>query len=111
MVIYQNVANPYKVSTFFQRHLYDDTYIAEDYFFKFSPEYKKAVARMGLLIGWKAIQAQYKSLWKQYWRLMMGVSSLGLYSINKNLEKRIVGSVMTKNRVHDARLTGKFIKK
>jgi anaerobic magnesium-protoporphyrin IX monomethyl ester cyclase len=111
MVIYQNVANPYKVSTFFQRHLYDDTYIAEDYFFKFTPEYKKAVARMGLLIGWKAIQAQYKSPAKQYWRLMMGVSSLGLYSINKNLEKRIVGSVMTKNRVHDARLTGKFIKK
>jgi radical SAM superfamily enzyme YgiQ (UPF0313 family) len=111
MVIYQNVANPYKVSTYFQRNLYDDTYVAEDYFFKFTPKYKKAVAKMGLLIGWKAIQAQYKSLWKRYFKFAIGYFSHVLYLISPNIEKRIVGSLIKKNKVHENRLTGAFIKK
>jgi len=111
MVIYQNVANPYKVSTYFQRNLYDDTYVAEDYFFKFTPAYKKAVAKMGLLIGWKAIQAQYKSLWKKCFKFTVGYLSHALYLINPNIEKRIVGSLARRNKVHENRLTGAFIKK
>lgn len=111
MVIYQNVANPYKVSTYFQRNLYDDTYVAEDYFFRFTPEYKKAVAKMGLLIGRKAIEAQSLSKVKQCGKYALGWASQGLYRINPGLEKRIVGSLCKVNRIHEARLTGKFIKK
>ena len=33
-VIYQNVPNPYTMSTYWQRNLYDDTYVNEDYFFQ-----------------------------------------------------------------------------
>lgn len=111
MVIYQNVANPYKVSTYFQRNLYDDTYVAEDYFFKFTKEYKKAVAKMGLLIGWKAIQAQYKSLWKRYFKYGLGYLSHSLYMVAPNMEKNIIGTLIKKNKVHANRLTGIFIKK
>ncbi|GAH39716.1 unnamed protein product, partial [marine sediment metagenome] len=111
MVIYQNVSNPYKVSTYFQRNLYDDTYVAEDYFFKFTPEYKRAVAKMGLLIGKKAINAQYESVLKRLLEYGIGYISRMFYEFNPNLEKQIVGSIQSKNRIHESRLTGKFIKK
>ena len=111
MVIYQNVANPYQVSTYFQRNLYDDTYVAEDFFFKFTPEYKRAVARMGLLIGRKAIRAQGGSLVTQYGKYLLGWASLRTYELAPNLEKRVVGSLVKVNRVHENRLTGQFVKK
>jgi Fe-S oxidoreductase len=111
MVIYQNVPNPYKISTFFQRNLYDDTYIAEDYFFKFTPEYKSAVARMGLLIGWKSIRAQTGSVPKQCGKYMMGYMSRKLYDLNPSLEKKIAGSLIKVNKLHESRITGKFVKK
>ena len=111
MVIYQNVPNPYKVSTYFQRNLYDDTYVAEDYFFKFTPEYKRAVAEMGLLIGRKAIQAQSSSGLKKFAKYALGYGSKTLYSIGPNIEKRIVGSLVRVNKVHENRLTGQFVKK
>jgi radical SAM superfamily enzyme YgiQ (UPF0313 family) len=111
MVIYQNVSNPYKVSTYYQRNLYDDTYVAEDYFFPFSRDYKKAVAEMGLLIGKKAIQAQGGSVLKRYGKYVLGGASMMLYGFNPNLEKRIVGSLAVVNRVHENRLTGQFVKK
>lgn len=110
MVIYQNVANPYKVSTYFQRNLYDDTYVAEDFFFRFTPEYKRAVARMGLLIGRKAIEAQSLSRVRRHGKYALGWASHALYRMSPRLEQRIVGSLVTVNRVHDSRLTGKFIK-
>ncbi|QTA87906.1 B12-binding domain-containing radical SAM protein [Desulfonema magnum] len=109
MVIYQNVANPYKVSTFFQRNLYDDTYVAEDYFFKFDKPYKQAVAKMGFLIGWKAICAQYNSPVKCYFKYAVGRGSQLLYEIFPRLEKRIVGSLIKTNKIHEVRLTGKFV--
>jgi len=111
MVIYQNVLNPYKVSTFFQRNLYDDTYVAEDYFFRFTPEYKRAVQRMGLLIGWRSIRAQYRSVWRKYLKYSLGVGSLVLYRVNPNVEKQIIGSLVKVNRLHDSRLTGSFVRK
>ncbi len=111
MVIYQNVPNPYKVSTYFQRNLYDDTYVAEDYFFKFTPEYKRAVAKMGLLIGWKSIQAQTDSVTKQFFKYILGYASRILYDINPDIEKRIVGSLVKDNKVHENRQIGKFIKR
>jgi radical SAM superfamily enzyme YgiQ (UPF0313 family) len=111
MVIYQNVHDPYKVSTYFQRNLYDDTYVAEDYFFRFTPEYKKAVARMGLLIGWKAIRAQSDSSVKRYAKYALGWGSQFLYCVSPKAEMSVVGSLMTRNRVHENRLTGRFIKR
>lgn len=111
MVIYQNVANPYKVSTYYQRNLYDDTYVAEDFFFKFTPEYKRAVTKMGLLIGKKAINAQGGSMLKRYGKYSLGWGSMMLYTLNPNMEKMIVGYLVKTNRIHENRLTGQFVKK
>ena len=95
MVIYQNVINPYKVSTFYQRNLYDDTYVAEDYFFKFSDEYKRAVMKMGLLIGRKAIHAQSKYNYQKYLRLFLGYASYFVYQMNPKLEKSDISEKLT----------------
>lgn len=111
MVIYQNVPNPYKVSTYFQRNLYDDTYVAEDYFFTFTPQYKRAVAKMGLLIGRKAIEASTSSPAARFRKYALGWVSRSVYGLAPGLEKRIVGSLVSKNRVHENRLTGQFVKK
>ncbi len=109
MVIYQNVANPYKVSTYFQRNLYDDTYVAEDYFFRFGKQYKRAVTRMGLLIGWTSICAQSRSPLKRYFKYSLGKGSQLLYDLFPNLEKKTIGSLVKTNKIHETRLTGKFI--
>ncbi len=112
LAIYQNVVDVYKVTTYFQRNLFDDTYVAEDYFFKFTPEYKKTVVKMGLLIGWKTFRARYRSSWKRYFNFAVGYLSYVLYRVNPNIEKKIAGSLMKSNRVHATRLTGgRFVKR
>ena len=111
MVIYQNVANPYLVSTYYQRNLYDDTYVAEDYFFKFTPEYKKAVARMGHLIGWKAVRGASPSLARAGFKYALGRGSHLLYSLAPNLEKNVVGRLVKTNRIHKNRGTGIWVRK
>jgi hypothetical protein len=98
------------VSTYFQRNLYDDTYVAED------PSgsrrnTRRAVARMGLLIGWKAIRAQSDSSVKRYAKYALGWGSQFLYCVSPKAEMSVVGSLMTRNRVHENRLTGRFIKR
>ena len=49
--IYQNYRNSYAISTFYQRYLFDDTYIQGEYFFKYAEEYKKKVREMVFEIG------------------------------------------------------------
>lgn len=110
MCIYQNVPNPYAVSTYWQRNLYDDTYIAEDYFFRFSKEYKRMVAYMGSVIGWHSIQAATKESWKKYIRYALGITSRLIYEISPSVEKQIVGKLVIKNVLHQKRAQGKFLK-
>ena len=42
--LYQNSITPYAVSTFYQRNMYDDTYIQEEYFFNYTEEYKRKLS-------------------------------------------------------------------
>jgi radical SAM superfamily enzyme YgiQ (UPF0313 family) len=109
MVIYQNVANPYTVSTYYQRNLYDDTYITEDYFFTYTEAYKKAVARMGRVIGWKSICAQTPSNLRRAAKYALGVASQTLYGISPHLEKKVVGAFKKKNILHEKRLSARFV--
>lgn len=110
-VIYQNAENPYKLSTFFQRNLYDDTYIYEDYFFKFSNEYKKKIRDLLFLIGRHNLKAQYRSQAKQKFIYYTGVLSRLLYELNQNVEKKLVSKIRLKNSLHDFRKIGEFIKR
>ncbi len=110
MCIYQNVANPYAVSTFWQRNLYDDTYVKEDYFFKFSKSYKRMVAYMGAIIGWHSVKAASKDPWKKYLSYFCGIASRVLFEFSPTLEKRVVGKLQLKNALHQRRAQGRFIK-
>jgi len=109
-VIYQNVPNPYAMSTYWQRNLYDDTYVNEDYFFRFSNQYKRWVAYMGALIGWHSVKAASRRPIRSYMRYVVGIGSRLLFEVSPTLEKRVVGAMMKSNRLHQKRDLGRFIK-
>lgn len=92
--IYQNHSNPLSVSTFYQRYLFDDTYIQEDIFFKYSKEYKKAVRQMVLEIGRHNLEWMLKDskMKQRAYMLLARLSMLG-YSLFPNLEKRVGGQL------------------
>jgi len=110
-VIYQNAINPYAVSTFYQRNLHDDTYVYEDYFFKFSEDYKKSVRRLGFLLGRHNLKAQYEQSYVQNGYYYLGVLSRNLYEYLPNLEKKFMKNIGLKNRLHEYRKIGEFIKR
>jgi radical SAM superfamily enzyme YgiQ (UPF0313 family) len=109
-VIYQNAPNPYAISTYWQRNLYDDTYVNEEFFFKFTKEYKRWVAYLGAIIGWHSVRAASKKPVKQIIQYGLGIGSRVLYEVSPTIEKRIVGSIMKKNLLHQKRDIGRFIK-
>ncbi len=110
-VIYQNVLDPYKLSTFYHRNLHDDTYVYEDYFFKFSNEYKKKVRELGFLLGKRNLTAQYKSSLKKTIFYYTGVLSRYMYEVTPNLEKNIISKIGLTSQLHDFRKIGEFIRK
>ncbi len=110
LATYQNVPNPYSVSTYFQRNLFDDMYVAEDYFFRFSPGYKRAVARMGMLMGWNSVCAQTANPLRRRLKYTLGQVSQFVYGLSPQLEKRVVGQIARGNKVHKFRETAKFVK-
>jgi len=98
--IYQNYANPLSVSTFYQRYLFDDTYIQEDTFFKYTPEYKKAVKKLVLNIGEHNLEymlSENGSKRRLYFELAK--ISMFLYNYFPNLEKYI-GGKLCKGKSH-----------
>jgi radical SAM superfamily enzyme YgiQ (UPF0313 family) len=112
MVIYQNVDNPYEVSSFYQRNLYDDVYVAEDYFFKFSKEYKKKVKELLFTIGRHNLKAMYSSAIRRGFIYMLGRLSKFLYDINPLIERKIVTLFNpSANRVHKYRRIIYFVKR
>jgi len=67
-----------KVSTFYQRYLFDDTYIQKEYFFTYTKAYKKAVRRLVLEIGRHNLEFMYKGQpLKQ--KLIMYLSRLSMF--------------------------------
>lgn len=89
--VYQNAVNPLAMSTLYQRYLWDDTYIQNDYFFKYTKEYKKAVREFAKAIGRHNLPFMLKSKWKaklMYWACL---ASMKLYDINPHIEMAIGG--------------------
>ncbi len=89
---YQNTANPYSVSTYYQRNLFDDSYIQDDSFFKYSDDFKEKVAEFVFEIGRHNLENIYpNNVIKQ--KYLMGISKLSYYTykIFPNLEKRLGG--------------------
>jgi len=89
---YQNSAAPFAISTFYQRHLFDDTYIQSDVFFKYASEYKDKVREMVLKIGKHNLKTLYSdSAFKRLTILSMARGSMGLYRIWPEFEKKVGG--------------------
>ena len=61
---YQNSANPYKCSTYYQRNLFDDSYIREESFFNYTEEFKDKVGEFVFEIGRHNLENIYPSTYK-----------------------------------------------
>ena len=91
--IYQNVINPLAVSTFYQRYLFDDTYIQEDTFFTYSKEYKKKVREMIFEIGRHNLPFMFKKqVLHQTFYMNLAKISMMMYEYFPKLEKNIGGT-------------------
>lgn len=103
--IHQNSIEPYKVSTYYQRHMYDDTYIWEEMFFKYSKEYKDLIKEMVFIVGKRNLLSEVNSKFKRFFIYILSKISRFFYEENKYLEKIIITSIMTiikiKSKFHD----------
>ncbi len=103
--IYQNVENPYKYSTFYQRKLYDDTHIWEETFFKYSRKYKNRVKKMAFLIGKRNLISLYPSPVRRWIVYQVCKLSRLVYEVNPRIEKRVTSAIISavnfKSRFHD----------
>jgi hypothetical protein len=112
--LYQNSLKPYAVSTFYQRNIYDDTYIQEEYFFNYTPEYKKRLSEVIFETGRHNLEKFYpgqpvkqsailelsklsQRIYHRFPRLEKGIGALlpqrrPMAEVNRNVKKGIVKS-------------------
>ena len=91
---YQNSKNPYKVSTYYQRNMFDDSYIQDEGFFDYTQEYKDKVGEFVFLVGrhnLENIHAGHPIKQKMF----MALSKISYFMYKKfpKLEKYIVGNL------------------
>jgi radical SAM superfamily enzyme YgiQ (UPF0313 family) len=92
--VHQNSIEPYKVSTYCQRHLYDDTYVYEEKFYPFTKKYKKIVKEMAFLIGKRNLLSEQPSRLKRWWIYNLSKLSRFIYEINPRIEKKVVYTIV-----------------
>ena len=92
--IYQNSVNPYAVSTFYQRNLFDDSYIQEDTFLNYSKEFKQKVGELVLKIGQHNLESlSPNNKFKSKFLLAVSMLSRKVYNCFPYLEKNIIGKL------------------
>lgn len=112
--IHQNTKEPFKLSTYYQRKLYNDTYIWEESFFPYTKEYKEKVKEMAFLIGKRNLLSEEPSWIKRQVILFLSKISRYFYEVNPRLEKTIVSKIIDlldiKNKIHDGMPLGAILK-
>ncbi len=90
--VYQNALNPFRVSTFYQRYLFDDTYIQEEKFFKYTKEYKKKIREFVFTVGKHNLEFMFPNqpIKQKFILLLSRLSALG-YDLSPNLERSVGG--------------------
>ncbi|MFA6923653.1 MAG: radical SAM protein [Bacteroidales bacterium] len=100
--VYQNALNPLKSSNFYQRYLFDDTYIKEETFFKYSPEYKNKIKELVIEIGRHNLLFMFPNQKiKQKYFFQLSKASMLFSNIFPGLEKKIGGfifDILSKNK-------------
>jgi anaerobic magnesium-protoporphyrin IX monomethyl ester cyclase len=88
--LYNNAENPYAVSTLSQRFMYDDTYIQEEYFFKYSKEFRDRLSEVSYEIGRHNLETMYPGR-KIKQKAIIAACKLSrfIYKYAPNFEKKI----------------------
>lgn len=95
---WQNSVNPYQTSTFFQRHLFDDNFIATGKFFKYSREQQDWLKKLMMLYGKHNLGKIYKDqpIKKKWFEILGELSYFAYHNIDKDLEKKVIGGWMSR---------------
>ncbi len=90
--VYQNAANPYAVSNFYQRVYFDDSYIRGEDFFPYTDEYKRSVAKFVQEVGSHNIPFMYpdRPITQQFTHLAAKASMIG-EDLFPGMERKIGG--------------------
>jgi radical SAM superfamily enzyme YgiQ (UPF0313 family) len=90
--VYQNCMNPLKNSVFYQRYLFDDTYIQEERFFRYSKGFKKKIREFVFLVGKHNLEFMFPDQpIKQKLILLLSRLSVKGYDLFPNFEKKVGG--------------------
>jgi anaerobic magnesium-protoporphyrin IX monomethyl ester cyclase len=97
--LYQNTLNPYAHSTFYQRNIYDDTYVQEDYFFNYSDEYKAKFVEVIFEVGRHNLEKLYPAQYAKR-TAILGLSKISksIYDVFPHLETTIGSWIHTRDR-------------
>lgn len=102
--VYQNCMNPYANSCYYQRVLFDDTYIQEEKFFHYTKEYKEKVREFVFTVGKHNLEFMYQGQpLKQKFILLLAYYSAFIYDRFPKLEKKVGGWMFEKFHSKDRR--------
>ena len=101
--IYQNVNNPFEVSNWFQRDMYDDSFVQHEYFFKYRKDQKDAMFKLMFTIGVSNIYLEEGRSLRGFVRIGLGYLSHLANTIHPSIEKYLTAILLTKNAssIHD----------
>lgn len=103
---WQNSVNPYKVSTFFQRNIFDDNFIATGKFFQYTDEHQRLLKELMFLYGKHNLKKLYtggiRSRLKRKKIEMLGRLSYNLYHhIDPKIEMKVVDWWMSRKNTEE----------
>jgi hypothetical protein len=89
---WQNSTNPFAMSTFFQRNIFDDNFIATEKFFTYSKEHQSQLKKLMFLYGSHNLEKLYTNdTWKRRKIEALGQLSYFIYHhISHNMETNVV---------------------
>jgi|TARA_Y100000296_G_scaffold40071_1_gene46244 magnesium-protoporphyrin IX monomethyl ester (oxidative) cyclase len=99
--VWQNSTNPYALSTYFQRNMFDDNFIATGKFFKYSDEHQRSLKELMFLYGGHNLTKLYGGQrWKQFKIKMLSHLSYFIYHhVDPEIEMNVVNQwVSRKNK-------------
>jgi anaerobic magnesium-protoporphyrin IX monomethyl ester cyclase len=104
---WQNSVNPYAVSTFFQRNIFDDNFIATGKFFKYTKEHQRLLKELMFLYGNHNLKKLYtgglrKKLKRKKIDMLGRLSYFVYHNVNKDLEMRLINKWMSRKNTEEA---------
>jgi magnesium-protoporphyrin IX monomethyl ester (oxidative) cyclase len=107
---WQNSVNPYAVSTYFQRNVFDDNFIATGKFFKYTPEHQHHLKELMFLYGMHNLQKLYEgnTLKQKKIELLGRLSYFVYHHIDPTLEIKLVNWWMSRKNTEEESRWGRL---